>query len=530
MAIIFDAKAAERPIRFIEGYCCNYVDKWAGKPFILLDWQKELIREVYGTIDQDTRIRKYNQTWLEIAKGSGKSPLLACIGVYELVAAEVNAPEVYSIAADSLQARITFDTGQNIINASPKLFELVKAGKLLLRQFTTEYLPNNGVWRLLAGTAEARHGMRPSCVLFDEVHEQGSHRGLFDAMQTNAAKRDNSVVWCATNSGASKDSLCWDIHKEAKAVMAGKLPKSKMLPVIYAAPKSDPIDDPATWRKANPSIGTTISLEAVEAEADRAKHTPHAEARFRRFFLSQWVSDAGKWLNMDEWDKCTRKLDTKELVDAPCFLGLDLSLNDDLSALAIVWLKDDHLYVKFRQWLPADTARKYEARDGVPFMQWQAEKAIALLNTPTVDDHAHRRIANRVKKLAKTNTIDSVAFDRYKATRTISILEKAGIPCIPVKQTIDVLSPACFELERRLKQGSMSVYPSGCARWQAGNVEVMADNNGLIRPVKQNRKAGYAGTRGSKIDAIAALVTALTQVVRVQISTEAPATSLVGFF
>jgi phage terminase large subunit-like protein len=527
---IFDAKAAERPIRFIESYCCNFVDKWAGKPFILMDWQKELIRQVYGTIDQDTGIRAYNQTWLEIAKGSGKSPLLAAIGVYELLASEVRGPEVYSIACDSLQARITFDTGQKIITASPKLFELVKAGKLLLRQFTTEYLPNNGEWRLLAGTAEGRHGMRPSCVLFDEVHEQGNHRGLFDAMQTNAAKRDNSVIWCATNSGSTKDSLCWDIHVEAKAVLDGTRPNSKMLPVVYAAPRSDPIDDPATWRKANPSIGTTISLEAVAAEAERAKHTPHAEARFRRFFLSQWVSDAGRWLDMDQWDKCTSTFSTKELVDAPCFCGLDLSLNDDLSALAIVWLKDNHLYVKFRQWVPAETAKKYESRDGVPFTQWQTEKAVTLLDTATVDDRCHRRIAGRVKKLAMIHKINSVAYDRYKATRTISIIEKAGIPCIAVKQTIDVLSPACFELERRLKEGTITIYPSGCARWQASNVEVIADNNGLIRPVKQNRKAGYAGTKGLKIDAIAALVTALTQVVRVQIASEGPATSLIEFF
>ena len=57
-------------------------------------------------------------------------------------------------------------------------------------------------------------------------------------------------------------------------------------------------------------------------------------------------------------------------------------------------------------------------------------------------------------------------------------------------------------------------------RWQAGNVEVVADNNGNIRPVKEAAQGAYKGLRSQKIDGIAAILTAITQVIRQNLEPE----------
>ena len=44
----FDAAAADRAVRFIETYLCHYEDRYAGKPFILLDWQRQTVRDLFG--------------------------------------------------------------------------------------------------------------------------------------------------------------------------------------------------------------------------------------------------------------------------------------------------------------------------------------------------------------------------------------------------------------------------------------------------------------------------------------------------
>src|SRR5262245_47950119 len=44
----FDPETAERPIRFIEGYCRHHKGEWAGQPLILEEWQRFVRRQVFG--------------------------------------------------------------------------------------------------------------------------------------------------------------------------------------------------------------------------------------------------------------------------------------------------------------------------------------------------------------------------------------------------------------------------------------------------------------------------------------------------
>src|SRR5436305_769020 len=82
----YDPVAAERCILFIEGYLKHGKGKFAGKPFKLLDWQKQLIRDVFGWKHRLTGLRRFQHVWIETAKGSGKTPLLAAIGIYLMAA------------------------------------------------------------------------------------------------------------------------------------------------------------------------------------------------------------------------------------------------------------------------------------------------------------------------------------------------------------------------------------------------------------------------------------------------------------
>src|SRR5665213_1702669 len=83
---IFDPVAAERPILFIERLCIHFEGVHAGQPFLLHESQKRIIRDVYGWKYAANGARRFTQVWLEGAAGSGKSPLLAGLGLFGLVA------------------------------------------------------------------------------------------------------------------------------------------------------------------------------------------------------------------------------------------------------------------------------------------------------------------------------------------------------------------------------------------------------------------------------------------------------------
>lgn len=48
----YDKEKADKVINFIS--CLKHgKGKWAGKPFLLLDWQEKLVRDVYGTVTEE---------------------------------------------------------------------------------------------------------------------------------------------------------------------------------------------------------------------------------------------------------------------------------------------------------------------------------------------------------------------------------------------------------------------------------------------------------------------------------------------
>ena len=62
---------------------------WAGKPFELLPWERDLIRQFYGieVKDDDGRWVRYRRfLYNEIPKKNGKSELAAGLGLYHLLA------------------------------------------------------------------------------------------------------------------------------------------------------------------------------------------------------------------------------------------------------------------------------------------------------------------------------------------------------------------------------------------------------------------------------------------------------------
>ena len=102
----FSEAHANHAINFIEQLKLTK-GRWAGQPFKLLPWEKDLVRRLFGTLREDGT-RQYRTAYVEIGKKNGKSELGAAIALYMLLAdGEPNA-EVYVAACDRQQASIIF--------------------------------------------------------------------------------------------------------------------------------------------------------------------------------------------------------------------------------------------------------------------------------------------------------------------------------------------------------------------------------------------------------------------------------------
>ena len=72
----------------------------------------------------------------------------------------------------------------------------------------------------------------------------------------------------------------------------------RWLPIVYGLGliededelKNINIYDEALWRRCNPSIGRTVKLSTIRAEAQEAKRSEAAERLFRWLRLNQWIA------------------------------------------------------------------------------------------------------------------------------------------------------------------------------------------------------------------------------------------------
>jgi phage terminase large subunit-like protein len=66
----YDKEKADRAVAFIENLC-HTKGKWAGKPFLLLPWQEQIVRDLFGIVKEDGK-RQFLTAYIEIPKKNGK--------------------------------------------------------------------------------------------------------------------------------------------------------------------------------------------------------------------------------------------------------------------------------------------------------------------------------------------------------------------------------------------------------------------------------------------------------------------------
>ncbi len=504
----YDAKAANRAVKFIETYCCHVRDRWAGMPFLLMDWQKVIVQDLIGWKRRSDNLRRFRELYLELPKGQGKSGLLTSIGMFLFLADGEAGATIVSGATNFQQANVTFGLAKMMIEESVKFKDMKDKETLDPQQFVIKG-PKNSTWRIISGDGEGKAGDNPTCFIYDEIWE-APNRKLYDSVSRNAKKRSQPLILIATNSGTSKESICWELHERATRVVEGVSKDDELYPVIYGSDEAEDPYDEELWKRVNPALDQIITIETLRSEAKKAREVPALEAEFRRLHCGQWVQGTSKYIDMGQWDACSKGFSADDVAGLPLVLGLDMSLNDDLTALAFIYIGSNNLYAKCRFYLPHKTAQEYEQRDGIKFAEW-SRSHIDLLDADTIDPQTQQDIANYIISLKDTNNLKALCYDRNRASNVIALVDASGIPCIPVAQNWE-LSPACEELTRRLKDKSIVLSASPVLRWNASNVEARTDNKGNVHLIKEARKCTYRGRRSQKIDGITALVTALTRV------------------
>ena len=498
---IYDKNAADHAVAFIE--CLSHTKGiWAGKKFDLIDWQEQIIRDLFGTL-KPNGYRQFNTAYIEIPKKMGKSELAAAVALLLCCADSEQRAEVYGCAADRQQASIVFEVAADMVRMSPALNKRVK---ILTATKRIIYLPTNSFYQVLSAEAYSKHGFNVHGVVFDELHTQ-PNRKLFDVMTKGSGDaRTQPLYFLITTAGTDTKSICYETHQKAKDIIEGRKIDARFYPVIYGADESDDWTDPKVWKKANPSLGITVGIDKVKAACQSAKQNPAEENTFRQLRLNQWVKQAVRWMSMDKWDKCVITFDEKMLEGRVCYGGLDLSSTIDITAFVLVFpptKEDESYYVLPYFWIPEESMNLRIMKDHVPYDLW--EKLGHLFTTEGNVVH-YGFIEKFIEKLNERFNIREIAFDRWGAVQMVQNLEGMGFTVVPFGQGFKDMSPPTKELMKLVLEQKMAHSGHPVLRWMMDNIYIRTDPAGNIKPDKEKST--------EKIDGVVATIMALDRAIR----------------
>lgn len=497
----YDAAKADRAVRFIENLC-HTKGKWDGTPFWLLPWQEQIIRDIFGIVDERGK-RQFRTAYIEIGKKNGKSELAAAVALYLLYGDNEPSAEVYGAAADRQQASIVFDVAKRMVEKAPAL---MKRSKMMAATKRIVNYSNAGFYQVLSAEVGTKHGLNVSGLVLDEVHAQ-PNRKLYDVLTKGSGDaREQPLYFLITTAGTDKESICYELHTKAMDIMADRKIDHTFYPVVYGLTDEDDWTDEANWYKANPSLGQTIQIERVRDAFHEAVDNPAEENVFKQLRLNMWVSSLTRFIPEQIYDQGNIPIDVDLLEGRDCYAGLDLSSTGDITALVLMFPPRDeaekYIMLPFF-WVPEDTIPIRVRRASVPYDVWQKQGYLMATEGNVVH---YGFIEQFICELGEKYHICEIAVDRWNATMLTQNLEGDGFTMVPFGQGYASMSPPTKEFYKLLMEGRIIHGGNPVMKWMSGNVVVDTDPAGNIKCTKARSP--------EKIDGIVAAIMALDRCIR----------------
>lgn len=475
----FSAKLGDHAIRFIETFCRHYEGEYAGQLVKLELWEKAFIQTLFGWVDKKTRLRRFREFFLLVARKNGKSFLSACIMVYMLVADGEAGAQCVSIATKYDQAAIVYKTARKIIEQDADLSALVVPiiGGM-------EFKLTNSTMKALASKSKTLDGLNLHYCSCDELHAQ-EDRNLYDVTKQGMKARKQPIFGTITTAGFAREGIYDELYEYARSVAMGTVADAHLLPVLYTLDDRAEWIDPDAWAKANPGLGTIKSRQQLADDVERAKHDPSCLPSLLVKDFNVQENSAASWL---PWAvlKNETVAEADYLNHTYAIGGCDLSATTDLTCATLLIRRpeDPQFYVLQQYFLPKARVEQVEhqGRKEAPYRLWAQQGWLTLCDGATVD-------YNDVTEWF-------VSMVQERDIRPLWVCYDAALSGYWVPQMTDM----GFEMER-IRQGPVTwTYPMKRMKGLFEDHRIVYQNNPILRWCLSNTAAKSSNQRG--IDSI----------------------------
>jgi phage terminase large subunit-like protein len=467
----------------------------AGSPTlgeISLPWVFQFCDAIFGSYDPDTGRRLIREFFLLIAKKNGKSTTAAAIMMAALVRNWRKEGEFTIIAPTKEIADNSFKPAQSMVAHSPVLRDLMHVQPFWR---TITHRQTGAQLKVVAADTQSVGGKKSAGVLVDELWLFGKRSDAEDMLREAtgglASRPEGFVIYLSTQSDEPPAGVFRQRLHYARGVRDGRIKDKRFLPVLYEFPptmiNAGGHRDKANFYITNPNLGSSVDVEFLEREYDKAEHA--GEESLRGYFAKHLNVEIGLALRSDRWAGANYwegQGDTALTLDAilarsdVICVGIDGGGLDDLLGLAVLgrdrktrdWLLWTHAWA----YIGVLTLRKSEAprlRD----LEKAGDLTIVQMLGEDIDE-----VADIVEKIEHTGLLHAVGLDPFGVGSVIDALADRGVA--GDKKIVGIsqgwrLSGAIKTAERKLADGTFVHAGQELMAWAVGNAKVEPKGNAI---------------------------------------------------
>ncbi len=483
----FDAKKANKAIKFIENFCHHSEGR---SDLLKLElWQKAIVSAIFGIVDAGG-FRQFREVFIIVARKNGKTLFAAAIIAYMTYLDGEYGAKVYCLAPKLEQADLVYDAFYQIVQSDDELDEMAKKRRsdIYIEQTNTSI-------RRLAFNSKKSDGFNPHLAVCDEIEAWPGEQGLkqYEVMKSALGARKQPLILSISTAGYINDGIFDELVKRATAFLKGNSDEMRLLPFLYMIDDVEKWDDIEEIKKANPNLGVSVSVEFYIEEIKIARLSLSKKAEFLCKYCNIKQNSSVAWLDFGDVEQaCGAALTLDDFRGCYCVAGIDLSRTTDLTAASIVIEKDGKFYIFTQFFMPRDRLEQATEEENVPYGIFEKQGVLTVSGDHFVN---YRDVYNWFVMLLKVYKIKPlyVGYDRYSAQYLIQDLQNSGFHTDDVFQGTN-LSPLLDEFEGKLKDGSVRIGNNNLLKSHLLNVAVQINSgDGRKKPVKIEQRMHIDG-------------------------------------
>lgn len=497
----FDPQRAAEICYFIEELP-HVEGRWKSKTIELADWQCFLLTTIFGWVDSSTRaVRRFRKALVVLPRKNAKTTTAAAIALYLLTADGEPGAQVYSAAKTRDQARIAWTIAHKMVQRTADLRDCFGV-EAMAHSIACE--SEGAFYKPLSRDADSLEGLNVHGAIIDELHVHPD-REVWDVIDNGITARTQPLIFAISTEGDASAGIFVDQVKYAQTILDGQHQDDSYFAIYYGLDVEDDWTLEASWIKANPNWGISVSPREMRDKFREAEQLPSAQATFLTKRLNVRVGAGQAYFNMLAWRNLCKdeSLRIEQFQGEPCIVTIDLASKSDLTCAMKVFRRRGHFYVFGSYYLP-DAALEKGTPNSELYRAWRIKEPLNVTQGPRTD---YAFLEQELLKFHEEYRPERIGGDpNYNAEQFRQHMEASGVTFVEIPHSVKQFSEPMKDLAALIVAGRIHHNGDPILDWALGNVTAKTDVKGNVYPRKDHPD--------KKIDPAVALIANMSEQAR----------------